>query len=110
MGLAATGVTKEPTMIKSDTLPRPPKDTPATGTAGPAEHSVPDATRAVGDTAQASGGDGTPQSSDWLAEARVGSGPASPSGGDEAKGPPMRSGSGGADRAGHTEESHRGQY
>lgn len=98
-------------MIKSDTLPKPPKGPPVTGTAGPAGHNVPDNTHAVGDTAQASGGgDGTVQSSDWLAEARVGGGAASSSGSSEPKGPPMRSGNGGADRQGHTEESHRGQY
>ena len=100
-------------MIKSDTLPSAPKETPANGTPGPAGKAVPDTTRAVGNTAQGSSnaGDGTTQSSDWLAEARVGGGPgSSASGGDEAKGPPMRSGSGGADREGHTEESHRGQY
>ncbi len=100
-------------MIKSDTLPKSPGETPANGTSGPAGKAVPDTTHAVGDTAQgaSSAGDGTTQSSDWLAEARVGSGSGSPaSGSNEAKGPPMRSGSGGADREGHTEESHRGQY
>ncbi|NML15224.1 hypothetical protein [Azohydromonas caseinilytica] len=96
-------------MIKSDTIPTAPKETPPNGTPGPAGKSVPDTTRAVGNTAQSSGSgsDGTTQSADWLAEARVGGGtPAA----DEPKGPPMRSGSGGADREGHTEESHRGQY
>jgi hypothetical protein len=98
-------------MIKPDTHPTPPKDVPATGTAGPAGRTVPDATHAVGDTAQGSGGgDGTTQSADWLAEARVGGAGSAAAGSGEAKGPPMRSGTGGADREGHTEESHRGQY
>lgn len=97
-------------MIKSDTLPNPPGETPPNGTPGPAGKAVPDTTTAVGNTAQGSSNasDGTTQSSDWLAEASF-NGPGTGAG-DEAKGPPMRSGTGGADREGHTEESHRGQY
>jgi hypothetical protein len=96
-------------MIKSDTLPSAPKETPPNGTPGPAGRAVPDTTTAVGNTAQSrsNAGDGTTQSSDWLAEASF-NGPGTTS--DGAKGPPMRSGTGGADREGHTEESHRGQY
>ncbi len=97
-------------MIKSDTLPNPPGELPPNGTPGPAGQAVPDTTHAVGDTAQGSGGgDGTTQSSDWLAEAQVGGSAGSPGAG-EPKGPPMRSGVGGADREGHTEEARRGPY
>lgn len=100
-------------MIKSDPTGTPPGGTPPNGTPGPAGQSVPDSAHAVGDTAQASGAgaDGTTGSSDWLGEARVGGGPAGGAGAaSEPKGPPMRSGHGGADREGHTEESRRGQY
>lgn len=98
-------------MIKSDTIATPPGETPPNGTPGPAGKAVPDTTTSVGNTAQSSSGagDGTAQSSDWLAEAHVGGAAGAP-GADEPKGPPMRSGTGGADRQGHTEESRRGQY
>lgn len=96
-------------MIKSDTRPNPPHELPPNGTPGPSGKAVPDTATAAGDTAQSSSnaGDGTVHSSDWLAEASV-NGPGTRS--DGAKGPPMRSGTGRADREGHTEESHRGQY
>lgn len=94
-------------MPKPDLPATPPPEAPATGTSGPHGAPVADTTRAVGNAAQGGPGSHGSGSSDWLAEAHVG-GPGTVAEGE--KGPPMRSTKGGADRAGHTEESKRGQY